>query len=158
MKKIFLLIMIIGFFSACTKEVTEEITEVTAVVEPNVYSKTYTVEDANWKVGNDDMTGIYYYCTFNEPKLTSEVFEYGIMQAFLCGRNINSLSPLPYSDFVIDDDTNYQWEEHFTVEFEEDGNITFILKVSDHANMLDKDGNQILPYYTKYQFLVRFLW
>ena len=148
MKKVYLLAVIVFLFSACTKEVTE-------VVAPNVYTGIFTVGDGDWKAGTDDETGLYYYCTFTEPKLTKEVFDYGVMQAFLYGKNRDSLSPLPFSDFLVDAN-NFEWEEHFTVEYEV-GYITFILKVSDHAPMFD--GNtQILPFYTAYDFLVRFLW
>lgn len=148
MKKIYLLAMIVFLFNACTQNTTE-------LVAPNVYSVAFTVGDNNWKKGLDDETGTYYYCTFTEPKLTQEVFNYGVMQAFIYGKNRDSLSPLPFSDFLIDEN-NYKWEEHFTVEFEV-GLITFILKVSDHVPMFE-GKDPILPFYTVYDFLVRFLW
>jgi len=144
MKKICFWVMVISLFSACTRDVTE----VTQVVGPNIFTDNYTIGDNDWIKGTDDKTGIYYYCTFNVPELTQNVFNNGILQAFLYGRNIDTLCPLPYSDFLVDDNNN-QWEEHFTVEFEK-GAITFILKESDHAGML--------PFYTEYRFFVRLLW
>jgi hypothetical protein len=132
-------------FSSCT---TNEVTEVTEIV-PYTYTKIFTITDRDWIKGSDD-TGIYYYCEIAEPKLTDEVFDYGILQAYkfykVDGRD--TMTPLPYSDFIING--GYKWEEHFTVDFQP-GYITFILKTDDHD-----DGS--LPFYSSYEFLVRFLW
>ncbi|MDR0865219.1 MAG: hypothetical protein LBO74_09870 [Candidatus Symbiothrix sp.] len=146
MKKITLILtaFLTLVLSSCTKD--EYITE---VVEPYTYTQRYTVTDNDWKEDFDD-SGRYYYCQIREPNLTNEVFDYGVMQAFLYytqdGRN--TASPLPFSDFIVDQ-YGYKWEEQLSVEFQP-GYITFILKIDDHA-----DSYSLYP---SYDFLVRFLW
>ena len=109
----------------------------------NTFTRDYIVND--WEIGTDDESGVYYYCEFRETNLTQEIYNRGIMQAFLKLRDGN-ISPLPFDDFWIEND--YKWTEQVTCEFRP-GWITFILKYDDHT--LDP------PYY-EYEFRVRFMW
>ena len=145
MKKYALLALIPFLFSACiteTKEVVEK-------VEPYTFTATYKIY-ANDMVVRTDVAGIYFEYEFQEPALTNTVFDYGILQAFLyySKDGKDTLCPLPFSDFLVDEN-GYQWEEHFTVEFQP-GRIKFIQKISDHA--MDP------PVSSSYEVLVRFLW
>ena len=133
-------LVMIAFLSSCqTKEIYEEYYYVES------FTKDYTVKQGSWIVKDDDDSGIYYYCGFEEPELTEYIYENGIMQAFLL-MNGGNLSPLPFDDFWMDG--NYHWTEQVTCEFRP-GYIRFILKYSDHATAA--------PYY-EYTFRVRFLW
>jgi len=144
MKKFTLLASIVLLFSSCINE-TKRIVE---TVEPYTFTKTYRIY-ADEMIERTDVAGTYYEYEIKEPKLTSEVFEYGILQAFLYYKKDgkDTLCPLPFSDFLIDGD--YQWEEQFTVEFQV-GVIKFIQKISDHAP--DPPASEF------YDVLVRFLW
>lgn len=134
------LVMIL-FLSSCeVKEIHEDYTD-----PVNSFTQSYTVYQKDWKIANDDDSGIYYYCEFREPNLTQYIYDYGTMQAFLLINNGN-LSPLPFNDYWIDG--SYQWTEQATCEFRP-GYVTFILKYSDHTT----DA----PHYD-YDFRVRFLW
>ena len=141
----FLLLALIGFlFSACT-----EVSQVVEKVEPYTFTKVY-------KIFADDMSQrtelgmVYFEYELNEPALTNEVFNSGIMQAFLYYKKDgkDTLCPLPFSDFLVDKN-GYQWEEQFTVEFQP-GRIKFIQKISDYSS----DP----PVSNYYEVLVRFLW
>jgi len=114
----------------------------------NFYSRDYTVNLSDWKVGTDDASGMYYYCEFQEPNLTQYIYNSGVMQAFLYTNNGN-ISPLPFNDYWIDD-TGYMSTEQITCEFVP-GYITFIVKASDHNSNLP-------PSYDAYDFTVRFMW
>ena len=143
MKKIILLTFVVVLFSACG----DKITEVTEVVEPFSHSLYVTIRPNEWKM-DEDATGVYFYREISEPKLTTEVLEYGIMQAFYRYRldendNADRYAPLPYEDYWID---NYI--QHFTVEFSE-GLVTLIYKTS---------LGEEYPPSASYSFLVRFLW
>jgi len=124
------------FFISC-----EEKTEVNVYV----FTENYTVKPNDWNVGNDDESGPYFYYEFREPNLTQQIYDRGIMQAFIVLRNQN-ISPLPFDDFWYED--GYRWTEQVTCEFRP-GYVTFILKYNDHA--AEK------AYYT-YDFRVRFMW
>ena len=145
MKKFTLLASIVLLLSSCINE-TKRIVE---TVEPYTFTNTYRVY-ADEMAERSDVAGTYYECEIREPKLTNEVFEYGILQAFLYYKKDgkDTLCPLPFSDFLVDND-GYQWEEQFTVEFQP-GVIKFIQKISDHA----PDP----PASAYYDVLVRFLW
>jgi hypothetical protein len=142
MKKLSLLALLALLFVSCGDEIIQ-------TVEPNTFTSTYRIY-ANEMIEREDPAGTYFEHSLREPNLTNEIFDYGILQAFLYyekdGRS--TLCPLPFSDFLIAED-GYQWEEHFTVEFQP-GIIKFIQKISDHAT----DA----PVSTYYDVLVRFLW
>jgi hypothetical protein len=136
MKKTALLIGIILAVSACT---------VNEAPEVNTFSETYTVAINHWKEAHDDALGDYFYYEFREPALTNEVYQYGILNAYL---KINdSLYPLPFDDYWMEN--GYRWTEQVTCEFRP-GYITFILKYDDF------DLNQ--PPHFDYHFLVRLMW
>ena len=111
------------------------------------YKHDYTVKATDWKLGQDDASGNYFYCEFKEPNLTQDIYDYGTLQAFLylTGDNI---SPLPFDDFWVDPDTGYMWTEQVTCEFRP-GYVTFILKYNDHLT----DNT---PSYDQYDFRVQF--
>ncbi|GHT88908.1 hypothetical protein FACS189474_4980 [Bacteroidia bacterium] len=142
MKKFTLSALLVVLFTACTKEYYEE-------VNPHTFTETYRIY-AKDMIEKVDPAGTYFEYEIKEPKLTNEVFDYGIMQAFLyyTKDGKNTLCPLPFSDFIVDNN-NYQWEEQFTVEFQP-GVIKFIQKISDHA--IDP------PISEYYDIFVRFLW
>jgi len=112
----------------------------------NYFSQDYTVNTKDWKTYSDN-NSTYFYREFNEPNLTSDVYNYGVMQSFLVLNN-GILSPLPFDDFWYITNGGYDRTEQVTCEFSP-GLITFILKYSD--NSLDA------PYYD-YTFRVRFMW
>lgn len=128
-------------FASCGDEITQ-------IVEPNTFSQVYRIY-ADEMEERTDAAGIYYEFQIREPYLTNEIFDYGILQAFLYyqkdGRD--TFCPLPFSDFVVSG--NLQWEEYFTVEFQP-GIIKFIQKISDHSSDL--------PIVDSYDVMVRFLW
>ncbi|MDR0506921.1 MAG: hypothetical protein LBH32_08940 [Dysgonamonadaceae bacterium] len=151
MKKIFFAAIVSIALNSCTREYYNEKNEVFVNSETISYTvKSYadSARDFIWEI-YEDATGAYYYCDIEEPKLTSEVFEYGIMNAYLSYElnKANILAPLPYSDFIVDN--NRKWEEQLSVEFYV-GHITFILKYDDHTKHA--------PYFSSYDFLVRFMW
>jgi hypothetical protein len=135
MKKIIFLAIMVLTFGACNEYKTIE------EIAPNVYTQEYEVTNANWRIGNDAYGGAYYFCRIDEPELTQDVFNKGVMQAFMYYDNV--LSPLPFSDFNPNG-----IQEYYTVEFEV-GFVTFIMKTSS--------GGLVLPYYTPV-FSVTFLW
>jgi hypothetical protein len=159
MKKIIFMGLIVLAFSACQDTYTTE----EYYTNVHTYSKAYTIgwyldKDVEyyWEDDGYDDTGLYYYCTIEEPNLTKEVFQYGQLNAYLyyMPKDVNSrvLSPLPFSDFLTGTDQygNFiKWEEQLTVEFEP-GFITFILKFDDHA--------QLDPSFDPYDFAVKFMW
>ena len=140
-------ILLIAFFSSCNEYYPVEYVYETVYV--NSFTRDYTVKAGDWKIGDDDESGPYFYYEFQEKDLTKEIYDYGAMMAFLKMNNDN-LSPLPFSDFwYINAYGGYDRAEQVTVEFRT-GYITFILKYSDHAIGDD-------PYYN-YSFRVRFMW
>lgn len=141
MKKFTWLILFVWILAACN-----EYTNVTEVVEPYTYTRQISVNREDWRrIQDENNPGIYHYCQVKETNLTDYIFDNGVMQAFLYDRG--TMSPLPFSDFV-NDENKYYGEEHFTVEFQP-GYVTFILKT---------DYNTGLPYYNYYDFMIRFLW
>jgi len=129
-------VVMVALFTACQNDPT------------NFFTQDYTVTQNDWQVSND-ASGMYYFCQIREPKLTQSVYNKGLMQAFLYTTdNGYNISPLPFNDYWIDD-TGYMYTEQITCEFLP-GYITFIVKSSDHA--------QVLPYYGKYDFKVQFAW
>jgi len=114
----------------------------------NFYTQDYVVTQNDWKM-NNDASGMYYYCKIREPNLTQNIYDKGIMQAFLYTTdNGYNASPLPFNDYWVDN-TGYMYTEQITCEFLP-GYIIFIVKSSDHA--------QFLPYYPEYDFKVQFAW
>jgi hypothetical protein len=109
-----------------------------------VNSKTinYLVKATDWRSDVDD-SGSYLYYTFNEPELTKDIFEYGLVVAYLSINN--SLSPLPFEDSWIVG--GVKWTEQVTCEFKP-GSITFIFKTTDHS---------LEPYYD-YDFVLKMMW
>ena len=145
MKKIIFLALIAFIFASCITE-TQQVVE---RVDPYTFTEVYRIYAEDMQ-DRTDLAGIYFEYAFSEPALTNEVFNYGVLQAFLyyTKDGKTTLCPLPFSDFLVD--TNgYQWEEQFTVEFQV-GMIKFIQKISDHAAEL--------PVADYYDVLVRFLW
>jgi hypothetical protein len=135
------------FFSACGDRITEE-------YNVNSFSKSFIVYKSEGKFSPqwefyEDGDGRYFYCSFRVPELTDEVLKYGVMNCyfryFLNEKEI--LSPLPFSDFFVRDD--YQWEEQITVEYEV-GYVTFIMKYDDQTDFPQ--------YYDNYEFVLRLLW
>jgi hypothetical protein len=143
MKKLSLLTLLVFLLASCSDEIIHQ------TVEPNTYTNTYRIF-ANEMQKRVDPAGTYFEYAIREPNLTDEIFDYGILQAFLYYEKDgqSTLCPLPFSDFLIMEN-GYQWEEHFTVEFQP-GVIKFIQKISDHAT----DA----PVSEYYDVLVRFLW
>ena len=144
MKKVILLSGLIVLFTSCT---VNEITEVREV-KPYTFTQTYRIYAKDMETRKDP-AGTYYEYQFKESNLTDEVFDYGVMQAFLyyTKDGKNTLCPLPFSDFVVRG--NNQWEEQFSVEFQPKM-IKFIQKISDHSSEL--------PISEYYDVFVRFLW
>jgi hypothetical protein len=99
-------IVLIGFLTtSCEKT---EIYE----VAPNTYTHDITVLKHHWRKDRDD-SGPYFYYEYKEPKLTPDVFNYGIMQAFLVFNN-GSISPLPFDDFWWIEKPGYDRTEQVT--------------------------------------------
>jgi hypothetical protein len=142
MKNVSLLALIAMLSVSCGDEITQ-------VVEPNTFTHLYRIYASDME-SRTDVAGIYYEYTFREPELTNEVFNYGILQAFLYYKKDgnDTYCPLPFSDFLVDNN-GHQWEEYFTVEFQP-RTIKFIQKISDHAT-----DPPVAEYY---DVLVRFLW
>jgi hypothetical protein len=142
MKKIALITLLMVVLVSCG-----EYTNVTETVES--YTRVITVNRGDWTKWQDENNpGAYHFFQVEERNLTDYIFDEGVMQAFLyyTADDRDTMSPLPYSDFVHNENT-YLGEEHFTVEFQP-GWITFILKT---------DLNTGLPYYDSYTFVIRFL-
>ena len=142
-----LAVVSVALLSSCTTEENYP----TETVYVNSFSKDYTVLEGNWKVDKDD-SGEYFYCEFKEPNLTYDVYDYGVMQAFLL-MNGENITPLPFNDYWwegTDYYTGYHWTEQVTCEFSP-GYVTFILKYSDHEIKTQ-------PSYNRYDFRVRFMW
>jgi len=142
-KSVVIILVMIGFLTSCVGEGDKIYEEYYNV---NSFTQTYKVLKASWNLGQDDDSGYYQYYEFSEPNLTKEIYDYGIMQAFLF-MNGNNITPLPFDDFWMDGDI--KWTEQVTCEFRP-GYVTFILKYDDHAV-------DIPPHYD-YTFMVRFLW
>jgi hypothetical protein len=149
MKKLWigLLAFVPLLFSGCSDEITQ-------VVLPNTFTHVYQIYAEDMSV-RTDVAGTYYEYEWLEPALTDEVFDYGVMQAFLYYNKDghDTLCPLPFSDFMTETDANgkvtYQWEEHFTIEFQP-GALKFIQKISDHSS--EKPASEY------YDVMVRFMW
>ncbi|GHT76953.1 hypothetical protein AGMMS50262_16710 [Bacteroidia bacterium] len=125
MKK-FILFAVLGMaaFMSCTEK---------EYYDMETINKYYTVEWKDWQKATDqDGYFLYYYCTFREPLLTNQVLDFhSFLSAYLYYKidNRDTFSPLPYSDFIVDD-KGYKWEEQLSIEYQP-GYITFILKVDD---------------------------
>ncbi|MDR2621618.1 MAG: hypothetical protein LBC48_03435 [Dysgonamonadaceae bacterium] len=131
--------LFILFFTSC------EINETHEDFYLNTQTINYSVKKDGWNIGRDDESGDYLYCTFREPYLTRAVLENGMAIAYLRFSD-GRLSPLPFSDFWVDQ-YGYRWEEQVTCDIEE-GRITFIFKADDH---------QSEPYYN-YDFVLKLMW
>ncbi|MDL2323026.1 hypothetical protein LJC52_03470 [Bacteroidales bacterium OttesenSCG-928-A17] len=149
MKKIALITLIGVLFAGCT---TEEYYETYV----NDYQKNYTIRsnprqgEYGWKLVSDEEYGVYYCCIIKDKNLTNEVFNYGIMTAYLRyvypGEGVD-LHVLPFDDFYIKDGN--QWTEQVSCAFRP-GEIVFMLKNDDQID--------ILPIREAYEFQVRFMW
>jgi len=145
MKRFTFLALIVFMFSSCITE-TKRIVE---TVDPYTFTQVYKIKATDMTKRTDVGGIVYFEYEFKEAKLTKEVFDFGILQAFLYYKKDgkDTLCPLPFSDFLYD--KGYQWEEQFTVEFQP-GAIKFIQKISDYSDDL--------PVSEFYEVLVRFLW
>ena len=144
MRKLGLLIVTLILLTACeTKEYY------TTYV--NDYQKNYTVRRNQWVKASDGDLGVYFYCQIADPNLTREVFDYGIMTAYLRyvqpDSNVPELHLLPFDDYFVDNGA--QWTEQVSCAFSP-GYITFFLKYDDQTH-LD-------PFWDSYDFQVRFMW
>jgi hypothetical protein len=138
------LVMFALLVSCTTNEIYEEYYNV------NTFSRNYTVT-ANpnmWSVGDDDEAGAYFFHEVRIPELTQHIYDRGIMQAFIF-LNDGNVSPLPFDDFWVNQQTGFMWTEQVTCEFRP-GFVTFILKYSDRE--------LYPPSYNTYRFNVRFQW
>jgi len=96
----------------------------------------------------DDSNYTYFYCDIYEPALTNEVFDYGIMSAYLTDKkNKSIISPLPYNDYYRSP-RGSMWTEQVTCEFSPKY-IRFIVKYNDF---------EINEPPMEYTFMVRFVW
>ena len=119
-------------------------------------SKEYVVYSEDWKlfdvppVGNEpeDSNWTYFYFDFREPALTNQIFNQGMMNAFLITSDRPRVyAPLPFDDYFKEGGIIGR-TEHVTCEFSLQ-NIRFIVKYND--------------FYVKrppmdYTFMVRFAW
>jgi hypothetical protein len=108
--------------------------------------------DRWWKSWFDVLGDRYFFYTVDVPELTEIVLNEGVLNTYISyvpeGTDMEALSPLPFSDFIVDGG-GYKREEQFTVEYQY-RSVTFILKTDDHAD--------VAPAYSSYAFVVRFLW
>jgi hypothetical protein len=135
-------VLVLSFQSCSTGD--KYITEITEEVVPFTYTEDFRVETNGWKRDVDD-TGVYYFCAFEEPELTAEILDFGIMQAFyyyIYDDNVERYALLPYEYYGEN-----RRIEYLTVEFSI-GMITFLYRRDDNNN----------PPVRPYEFRVRFLW
>ncbi|MDR0685937.1 MAG: hypothetical protein LBF79_00525 [Dysgonamonadaceae bacterium] len=113
--------------------------------EYNVRTKTihYTVKSTDWHRGSD-VAGPYLYYAFDEPELTANIINQGLVAAYM--RLEGQFTPLPFEDFRIGEN-GYLYSEQVTCEFRT-GEATFIFKTSDH----------ILEPEFDYDFTLRIIW
>ena len=119
----------------------------------------YTVYPRDWvkvdfpPVGNEleDSGWTYFYYDFREPKLTNQVFNKGVMNAYLVTYDgqITVLTPLPFDNYYRDNYARKAWTEQVTCEFSPQ-NVRFIAKFNDF------EVNYRNP--LKYTFMVRLAW
>ena len=127
MKKLIILVLVvIALFSGCNNN--EEV---------NIYSREFTVAPGQWEFAGALWDGAYYeYWKYEVPvvQLTKQVFEKGVVMAYLMQQNAKS--PLPYTIFDIvevtdgDDHWNIQYEENYSFEFRPNY-VTFMVKFSE---------------------------
>ena len=145
MKKLIFIALAVFMFSSCVRD-----NFITETFFPDSFTEVYRVYRRDWRRGNDAVHGVHFFYEFTERALTSDVWRYGAMQAFLiynrAGRE--RISPLPFSDFFVDNN-GVRWEEHLTVEFSPQ-TITFIMKNNDQIHER--------PFFDYYEFMVRFVW
>jgi len=112
----------------------------------NTKTLRYSVTYDDWNIGTDD-SGDYLYYTVSEPQLTRDIFNNGLIVPYMEFSD-GTLTPLPLSDFWIDD-TYGKIEEQITCEISQ-GSVTFILKADDHVTE---------PYhYDEYDFALKLAW
>ena len=129
----------------------------TGCVEKNEYynvydfQKNYTVKANDWVEASDEDFGVYFYCQIKEPALTYDVFNYGIMTAYMYyvqpQSRVTELYLLPFDDYFVDS-YGYRWSEQVSCSFSP-GYITFILKYDEQTHFKPS---------LNYEFQVRFLW
>ncbi len=101
----------------------------------NIKTITYTVRDVDWKlVGGPDQIGSYYQYIFDEPFLTSYVYDYGTFIGYMFD-NIDGSevqTGLPYTIYDIEETSG--GERPFSVQYMCDatpGTIAFKVVFSD---------------------------
>jgi hypothetical protein len=106
----------------------------------------YFVGVNDWQVArNDEGVFLYLYRTFREPDLTPYIYENGMIIAYMRFED-GRLSPLPFSDFWVDQN-GYKWEEQVTCEIGK-GYVTFIFKVDDRVEDV----------FYNYDFVLKLMW
>jgi len=150
MKKNVLLIGLAVVLTACADKYYTE--EYYTTVDSHSIAVTLERGTARWwKSWFDALGDRYFFYTVDVPELTEIVLNEGVLNTYISyvpeGTDMEVLSPLPFSDFIVGVDG--EWEEQFTVEYQLH-KVTFILKTDDHA---DEE-----PAYGFYTFVVRFLW
>ena len=145
MKKLIFIAVAVLMLSSCVRD-----NFITETLFPDSFTGFYEVHRSDWQRRNDEIHGVHFAFEIRESALTRDVWRYGTMQAFLIfdRGNREVISPLPFSDFFVDD-YGFRWEEQITVEFEI-GRITFIMKNNDQIHER--------PFFEYYEFMVRFLW
>ena len=153
---LFTFIFTLLFLGSCVKEYyTDEIYTDEIYVSPMTKDYIVHVNVSQWTLANDPPTAedpnedsywTYFYYEFPAPALTEEVFDYGIMNAYLV-IDEDVVSPLPFDDYYMNP-AGFMWTEHVTCEFSP-GKIRFIVKYNDF-------GVDIFP--REYTFMVRFMW
>ena len=145
MKKLIFIALAAFMLSSCVRD-----NFITEIVYPEWETIFFEIHRSDWRRGNNATHGVHYYIEFPERRLTRDVFNFGVMQAFVIydrdGREI--ISPLPFSDFFVDNQ-GIRREEHYTVEFSI-GRITFIMKNDSQTHLR--------PFFEYNEFMVRFLW
>ena len=81
-----------------------------------------------------DKVGDLFYCDVRIPELTNQIYNEGMLAGYFVYYPVGNTqvnSPLPYSDFYMDDRGN-QWSYQYTCEFSR-GSVTFIFRDSNFA-------------------------
>jgi len=89
----------------------------------------YRVGRNQWRQNGD-----VFECNFSVRELTRDMYENGMLAAYIVynvwtnNGNVQVDSPLPYTDFFMEDGHQYSYQ--YTCEFSP-GRITFLCKISD---------------------------
>ena len=101
----------------------------------NLTTISYTVKEQDWiLVGNPDEIGSYYEYIFDEPYITSDLFEFGLFigYKFYHIGDLKVQTELPFTVYDIEETPN--GEHHFSTQFMYDvnpGQIAFKVIYSD---------------------------